>query len=419
VNIEAIAIVAAGFLVYGLLSGKLSRSILTGPMLFAAFGLAVGPAAFGFMSLELDHSVVHTLAEVTLVLVLFSDATNIDLKQLRADHNLPVRMLVVGMPIGIVITTGAALLLLGGLSLWEAALLAAILAPTDAALGQAVVSNPIVPARIRQALNVESGLNDGIALPLVLIFASLASATQAENSTVDWIQFGLLQVTLGPIAGLVVGYVSAHAVKYAYRRQWFAESAEGILVLAIAFLAFTSAELIGGNGFISAFVAGLGFGNTLARKYQFLYEFAESEGLLLILSTFFVFGSAMLPAALSQMSLLYVVLALLSLTVLRMLPVALSLLGSGVRPVTVGFLGWFGPRGLASVLFVLLILEELEMEGGETIFTAVVTTVTLSIVLHGVTAAPAARWYGKKLAGTGTSEEHKAVGMEPFANTNE
>lgn len=413
-NIAAVVIVALAFLLFGLTSRRLSGSFLTGPLLFSAFGLAVGPTGLGVVPLELSHEVLHTLAEITLILVLFSDAANIDLRQLRRDHNLPVRMLVLAMPLNIVLTAIVAMVLFGGLTMWEAALLAAILAPTDAALGQAVVSNASVPIRIRQTLNVESGLNDGFALPLVLIFASLASAMQADAGPGEWVLFGLGQVTLGPLAGVAVGYLGGKAVALAYKSKWMSDQAEGLIALALAFLAFASAELIHGNGFIAAFVAGLVFGNTLAHKCSFLYEFAEAEGLFLILMTFFIFGGVMLPEALGAINPIYLLLAILSLTVLRMLPVWLSLLGTGVQLTTIGFLGWFGPRGLASVLFVLLILEETEIAGRETIFVAVMTTVMLSIVAHGITAGPVSRSYGRWLAERGECQETKQVSKEPF-----
>lgn len=221
---------------------------------------------------------------------------------------------------------------------------------------------------------------------------------------------------LGPLVGLAVGYFGGKAVALADGTKWMSDQAEGLIALALAFLAFALAELMHGNGFMAAFVAGLTLGNTLAHKCKFLYEFAEAEGLFLILMTFFIFGGAMLPEALGQIDLTYVLFALLSLTVLRMVPVWVSLLGTGVKPVTVGFLGWFGPRGLASVLFVLLILEETNIAAQETIFTAVMITVMLSIILHGLSAGPASRWYGQRVSEMGKCEESKLVSAEPFAN---
>jgi NhaP-type Na+/H+ or K+/H+ antiporter len=416
-DITAILAIMLALVAYGLISRKIEGSILTGPILFSALGLIAGPAAFGLIPLQISNEALHLLAEVTLILVLFSDAANIDLVQLRRDHNLPVRMLLIGMPLTIALGAVAALLLFDSLGLWEAALLAAILAPTDAALGQAVVSNRVVPVRIRQALNVESGLNDGIALPFVLIFAAFASAMQAETNAGAWLLFGAKQIVFGPLAGIAVGYVGAKLVALCYRTQWMSESAEGMIALGLAFGAFALAEVFHGNGFIAAFVAGLTFGNTLKHKCQFLYEFAESEGQILILLTFAAFGAAMIPQALGAVTLSHILFGVLALTVLRMLPVHLSLLGTGIQPITSAFLGWFGPRGLASILFVLLILDEAELANESTLFAIVIITVALSVALHGITAGPAARWFGAKSQRMGECEENRPVSDEPFAGS--
>jgi len=415
VNVTAVLSITLALVAFGLISKKIEGSILTGPILFSVFGLLAGPAAFGLIPLQISNDALHLLAEVTLILVLFSDAASIDLAQLRRDHNLPVRMLLIGMPLSILFGAAAALLLFGGLGLWEAALLAAILAPTDAALGQAVVSNRVVPVRIRQALNVESGLNDGIALPFILIFGALASAVHAETDAAEWLIFGTKQIVFGPLAGIAVGYVGAKFVSLCYRTQWMSESAEGMIALGLAFGAFALAETVHGNGFIAAFVAGLTFGNTLQQKCKYLYEFAESEGQILILLTFMAFGAAMVPQAMSGVTMIHIVFALLALTVLRMLPIHLSLIGTGIKPVTSGFLGWFGPRGLASILFVLLILEEAELENESRIFAVVIITVALSVVLHGISAGPAARWYGSLSQQMGECEENRLVSDEPFS----
>jgi len=403
-----------GLVAYGLISRKLKGSILTGPLLFSIFGLIAGPAALGLISMEVSHESLHTLAEVTLILVLFSDAASIDLVQLRRDHNLPVRMLLIGMPLSIVLGTFAAVIMFSGFGIWEAALLAAILAPTDAALGQSVVSNPIVPVRIRQALDVESGLNDGIALPFVLAFAAYAVSLDGVGETGSWLLFAAKQIVFGSLAGVLLGYVGGKLMAWCYRSEWTSENAEGMISLGLAFGAFALAESVHGNGFIAAFVGGLTFGNTLQHKCQFLFEFAESEGKILTLLTFAGFGAFMFPEALHMVTMNHVLFGLLALTVLRMLPIRLSLIGTGIKPVTSGFLGWFGPRGLASILFVLLILEETELENESALFAIVMVTVALSVLLHGMSAGPAARWYGGMTQRMGECEENKPVSAEPF-----
>ena len=407
-------IIALGILAYSFVSERLKDSLLTAPMVFAAFGLAVSGAGLGVAEIDVSHGLIHTLAEVTLVLVLFSDAARIDLRALIRDHNLPLRMLLIGMPIIMVAGTVAALALPLGLDLYHAALLAAVLAPTDAALGQSVVSNPKVPVRIRQALNVESGLNDGIAVPFVLLFAALAAGGAAHGGSFTGIlSDGALQVILGPIAGIAVGCLGGWMTEMAARRNWMSMSFEGPAILAMAALAYTGSEFIGGNGFIAAFVAGLTFGHVIKGHCAFLLEFAESEGQILTLITFLIFGAVMLPELGHGVSWATVLYALLSLTVIRILPVVLSLAGTGVSGATAMFLGWFGPRGLASVLFGLLILEQLDTPGSKTILMVTILTVALSIIAHGVTASPLARAYGRMAKAQGECAENEPVSEMP------
>ncbi|MEM7252937.1 MAG: cation:proton antiporter [Pseudomonadota bacterium] len=408
-----VAILAGSFFLYALLSGRLERTPLTAPLLFATFGL-VGGGVFDWVDINVQHSAIHIIAELTLILILFSDAARINLGDVRADHNLPTRMLVLGLPLAIGAGLLVALLLFPGFSIWEAALLAALLAPTDAALGQAVVSAPAVPNRIRQALNIESGLNDGIALPAVLFFAALASAGASALPERSWVEFALLQLTFGPVVGIILGWIGARLIDTTASNGWATSSFQAISVLSLAILAYVLAEMVGGNGFIATFVAGMVFGNTLRHPCTFLFEFMESEGQLLMLLTFVIFGAALLPESIAHINGPVVIYALLSLTAIRMAPIALSLLGSGVRVPTFLFLGWFGPRGLASILFVLLILEESEIAHRETIFAVTMVTVALSIVLHGLTAAPIAKRYGRRANQMGDCEEIKWVSTMPL-----
>ena len=410
---ESFLVIAAGLVAFAMVSGKLRDAIITPPMIFATFGLVISGAVLGVADIDFDNGVIHTLAELTLVFVLFTDAARIDLKLLRRDHNLPVRLLVGGLPMTIIAGTLVGLLLLPGFTLWQAALLAAILAPTDAALGQAVVSSPLVPARIRQAINVESGLNDGIALPVVLLFASLASAAHDTVDAGFWFRFGAMQIILGPLVGIVVGWLGAKAADWAAGNGWMAAALQGPAALGIALIAFSAAEIIGGNGFISAFIAGLVLGNTVRGQCAALFEFAESEGQLLTLLTFLVFGAVLLPTLGGGVEWQVIVYAVLSLTVIRMVPSALALFGTGVRGPTTLFLGWFGPRGLASILFALLILEEVEIPLRDEILQITILTVALSILAHGITAAPASRWYAGIVRRMGDCEETKPVGEMP------
>jgi NhaP-type Na+/H+ or K+/H+ antiporter len=411
--LNSVIVVAGLFLVYSLISRALENTSITAPMIFTGFGLLISVFWAGLLGDGMEHGAVHTLAEVTLIFVLFSDASRIDVALLRRDHNLPQRMLLIGMPLTILFGTLAALLMFREFYIWEAALLAAILTPTDAALGQAVVSNKLVPVRIRQAINVESGLNDGIALPLVLIFASLASLMAAGESAGFWIGFSFLQLALGPLTGIIIGFVGAKLVDFSVDRNWISGSFEGIGALCVAVIAFTGAEIVHGNGFIAAFIAGLVFGNFLKHQCKFLYEFAESEGQFFTLTTFLIFGGIAIHLIGESFHWTYIVYAALSLTVIRMIPVAFSLIGSGVNGLTTLFLGWFGPRGLASILFGLLIIEKTEIPHREQIISVVVITVLMSILVHGLTAAPASRKYGESIEKIGECEETNPVSEMP------
>jgi len=373
---------------------------------------------FGWVDLDLDNAVIHIIAEITLILVLFTDAARINLKALWEDHDVPVRLLLVGMPLTILAGVLAAKWLLPELLMLEALVLAVILAPTDAALGQAVVSSPLVPNRIRQSLNVESGLNDGIALPLLLFVISFAASSQGHGDT-DWIKFVLLQITLGPIAGIAVGWIGTRAINAAIERKYLTHEFCNIYLLCIAFIAYLGADLIGGNGFIAAFTAGVATGNTLKHVNEELYEFAESEGQLLNLIIFFLFGVTLLPQVWPQITWNIVFYALLSLTVVRVLPVFLSLLGKHLRWETTIFLGWFGPRGLASILFVLLVLEHAELANESLVFNTVIVTVAFSVLLHGLSALPGVKAYDMVLkmclkCGDDISSEQKAVSEMPL-----
>jgi NhaP-type Na+/H+ or K+/H+ antiporter len=414
VDLVSVAIITGGLLLYSLISGRLQGTIVTAPLAFVVFGLVVGTGGLNVANIDVGHSAIHFIAEFTLIVVLFSDAARFDLSRVRRDHNLPVRMLIIGLPLAIAAGALIAIQLFPMLSFWEAALLAALLAPTDAALGQSVVSAKEVPIRIRQSINVESGLNDGIALPAVLLFAALASTQHDAVRAGDWALFGLMQVTLGPLAGLLVGYIGARLLDAAAERGWANTSFQGIAILSLAMLIYVMAELIGGNGFIAAFIGGMVFGNTIRHSCTFLFEFIETEGQLLMLISFLIFGAALLPEAFANSNPTVFLYAVLSLTIIRMVPIAISLLGTGLRLPTQLFLGWFGPRGLASILFVLLILEKSEVPHRDEIFSITIITVALSVLLHGVSAAPFAKLYGRLAARMGECEESQIVAELPL-----
>lgn len=410
----SIAIIAGGLFAYSLISGRLENTVVTPPLVFVVFGFVIGADGLGIAEVDPGHGVIHMIAELTLILVLFADAARIRLGDVRRDHNLPVRMLLIGLPLVVAAGALVAARLFPDLSWWEAALLAALLAPTDAALGQAVVSSRAVPMRIRQAINVESGLNDGITLPAVLFLAAMAGSAGQSSQSGGLVTFALLQITLGPAVGIAAGYLGGRALDRAAGPDRAETPFQGIGILSLAVLTYFLAEIVGGNGFMAAFIGGMVFGNTVRHPCHFLFEFMEAEGRLLMLITFLVFGAALLPegaAHLTPMALLY---AALSLTVIRMIPMIVALAGSGVSLATKLFLGWFGPRGLASILFVLLILEQSVVPHREELLTVVVVTVALSVLLHGITAAPLSAAYGRLTERMGECAEKKPVRALPL-----
>ncbi len=392
-----------------MLARRLSATMLTAPMVFIAFGYALSHGKlFPHSSAE---QLLHIVAEIALILLLFLDAAQIRLSALRERHVWPVRMLTIGLPLSIAMGTFAAWLFLPHWPLFALALLASILAPTDAALGQAVVTNPLVPERSRRALTVESGLNDGMALPAVLLFASLTAEVMQQDGT-DWILFGAKQLILGPLVGLAVGFAGGHILMWAKRRQLTAEAFEGVGAIALAGSAYLGATVLGGNGFISAFAAGLCFGHVVQGQCKFVYEFTESEGLMLTWGAFFLLGLALLPDALSHFTWQTLAIILTSLFVVRPIAIWCSLIGTDASPITRLFFGWFGPRGLATALFALLVVPQIDHELAEPILALAINAVWISALLHGLSAQPGAKWYAARVQAMGDCAE-----MEPVQHT--
>lgn len=382
---------------YAMVAKRASSTFVTAPMVFLGLGFIV--AKTYILPAEQAESMLDLVAEISLIILLFLDAAQSDLGALRKHHTWPLRMLLIGLPLSIGLGFLVAMFLFPEMPLPVIALFAAILAPTDAALGQAVVSNENVPVLERQALTVESGLNDGLALPVILMFASLVVGLDAaESESMNWLVFGLQQVVLGPVAGVAIGWMGARLFLYAESRDWTAPTYEGIAVLALAGSSYLFAGLIGGNGFIAAFVAGLVFGNSVKGHCRFIYEFTESEGQMLIWAAFLFIGLALLPEAIAELSWPVAIYVLLSLFIVRPLAIFISLLGTNTSKLTRLFFGWFGPRGLATALFALLVAEELQHEYAEAVIILAVNAVWMSALLHGLSAAPGANWYGRKVS---------------------
>lgn len=384
--------VLACIVAYSLLTKVISKTILTLPIIFVAIGYFCAPVTHSLGTTEELRASARLVAEITLILILFTDASSVRFSKLKATFTIPLRMLVIGMPATIALGTLVVFYLSPGGGLALSLLTAALLTPTDAALGQTVVSSAQVPQHLSQSINVESGLNDGLVLPFVLLGAILASTNM--NETDGLALMAITQVVLGPIVGMIVGWTAARALDYVQQRDWIVESAQGIVFLATAFVSFIASELVGGNGFIAAFVAGAVFGNTYRHDIHFIKEFMEGAGQLLTMAAFLVFGALMLPDGLAHITWATALVAVAFLTVVRMLPILLSLAGTGLALREKLFLGWFGPRGLASILFTLIMMEEFDFPNEEELLACVSLTVALSILLHGISATPLAKHFG-------------------------
>jgi NhaP-type Na+/H+ or K+/H+ antiporter len=390
-----VALVALALIGVAAVSRRLSGTPVTAAMVFAAFGLLLGPNVLGQIDVASSSSAVRTLAEATLALVLFADASRIDLAHLRRAADVPLRLLGIGLPLTIALGTVAAAVVFGQLSFWEAAVLGVALAPTDAALGQAVVVDPRVPERIRQGLNVESGLNDGICVPLLFVAVAAADVQSDVTGGQHAITILAEELGYGLLAGAVAGALIGLVVVHAGRRDLIVGSWRQVIPAAGAGLAYGSAVGLGGSGFIAAFVAGVAFRSALGRDPDELNQLTEELGGMLDGATFVLFGAILLGPVLADLSGRLILYAALSLTIIRMAPVALAMLGSGARRQTVGFLGWFGPRGLASIVFAVIVVEESNLPHEQLIVQLIYLTVGLSVLAHGLSAAPLAGRYGR------------------------
>ena len=385
---ENLAIIAAFVFVYSSLGAGLERTPFSGALVFSAFGLAFGPLGLGLITLDVGAEGLRTLAEMTLALVLFIDAANANLGVLKEKIRLPRRLLLVGLPLTILLGYLVGVLVFDGLGVFEIALIATMLAPTDAALGKAVVTNESVPTDVRESLNVESGLNDGICVPVLFVFLALATGSAAEDSTTMLaLKLVAEEIGIGLAVGLALTWFGSRLLEFCAARGWVSETWRQLPVVALAVVCFAVAQSVGGSGFIACFAGGMLFGWIAKENRHKLLMAAEGTGDTLALITWVIFGAAVIGQSSGVFSWDAVIYALLSVTVIRMLPVFLVLAGTGLRVDEKLFMGWFGPRGLASIVFGVIVLNE-SLPGGTTITMTAVFTILFSVIGHGLSANP-------------------------------
>jgi len=391
-----LAVLAVFIFCYSLVAGRVERAAASGPIVFVIAGLLMGPLGLGWFDGDVSNTELRVLADLTLALILFIDAANADLAILKRQFRIPSRMLLFGLPGVIFLGTLFAALLFDTLSLFEAAILATVLAATDAALGKAVVTNKAVPTQIREGLNIESGLNDGLCVPVLLLFIALALGSGSEGgSTTLAMTLVAEELGIGLAVGLGLTAVGTWAFRWCRDKGWVTDIWKQVTVVALAIACFSVAQSLHGSGYIAAFTGGLLFGFKARDATHRLVLAAEGTGETLALLTWFVFGAAVIGQSIEYFTWEMLVYALLSLTVIRMLPVYLSLSGTGESTASKLFLGWFGPRGLASIVFAIIVINK-GVTGGKFIAMVVVLTVFLSLVAHGVSANPLARLLGQK-----------------------
>ncbi|MFQ2049883.1 cation:proton antiporter [Aeromonas veronii] len=387
---QNLAVIAAFLLVYSLIAGRFESKLVNGPLLFLLTGWLLGPGGLELLSLSIDSAGIKLLAELTLVIVLFNDAANTNWQVLLANRQLPIRLLLIGLPLTLLCGALFGHWIFPDLPLLEMAILSTILAPTDAALGKAVVSNPAVPAPVREGLNQESGLNDGICVPVLLLLLALIAPTEQHAGTATLaITLMLEEIGIGLLVAFVLTSLTIRLLKISYLNGWQLPLWRQLTMPGLALLCFALAQTLGGSGFIAAFVGGLFIGHRLGEHKHAYMDSCEGYGDLLSVVIWMVFGATLMPILPELLHWQYWLYATASLTLLRMVPVWLSLIGTGLKPELKLFIGWFGPRGLASIVFAVMVLQnEPSLIGQRPIIATVLCTIILSVILHGLTANP-------------------------------
>ncbi len=387
-----LAVVAIIAFIYSVVAGRVERSAITGPIVFVVVGFLIGPFGTGWIQPDLGNADLRLLADLTLALILFIDAAGADLKVLKQHIRLPIRMLLVGLPGVIALGTFCAWLVFDELTLVEAAILATMLAATDAALGKGVVTNKAVPARVREGLNSESGLNDGLCVPVLLLFIAIAEhGGEGISGSILALKLVAREVGIGLVVGLGMTFVGVFLLRTCRARGWITQIWMQIPVVTLAVGCFALAQALHGSGYIAAFTGGILFGVLAKEQTHDLVLAAEGTGELLALTTWLVMGTAVLGQEFDKFNFEVVLYAVLSLTIVRVLPVFAAVTGTGERTDSKFFLAWFGPRGLASIVFAIIVLNT-EVEHRDLIAVIVVCTVFLSVLVHGLTARPLANW---------------------------
>ncbi len=385
---QNLTIIAFLVLIYSLLAGRIEKTWLSGPIIFVVLGVIAGPLGINILNFNIQKETYKTLAELALALVLFTDASKTNLRVLEHNIAIPLRLLLLGLPLTIFLGWVMGYLVFNDFLWIEAALLAVILAPTDAALGKPVVSSQKVQSKIREGLNVESGLNDGVCVPVLFLLVAIFAAQSVDKISLS---FGLVlfarEIGIGLLVGLVVTFICEKLIGLCFKRSWILDSWKPMIIIAMAVCCFSLAQVLNGSGFISCFSGGILYGAINKTHKIDLIKAAEGTGNTLGLIVWIIFGSLVVSEFFHEFTWPIIIYAILSLTLIRILPVFISLIGVDLNLSEKLFTGWFGPRGLASIVFVIMTID-LDLPNLHTLVLTVICTVLLSILLHGFTANP-------------------------------
>ena len=387
-------LVLGGLLVVGaLLAGLARRSFLSLTAVFVVAGFVLGNGGLQVLSFSPRSGFVDELAVLALVVLLFRDGVEVEAELLQKAWHLPLRKLVLAMPLTAILIAGAAKLLTD-LNWTEAFLLGALLSPTDPVLSSSVVTNPRVPRLVRHSLNLESGLNDGLALPAVVAFASALDIASGEFV---WWKFVLQDLGLGLAFGLVMGFLSSVVIPRGDGRR-ARVSPHGKALYALGVAAATYGVTViepAGNGFIAVFVCAITLGLRRPDVTECFAQHSEDLVEVVKLVVFVVFGSLLTFDGLFADGWAAVAIVAFTLLVARPVAVFASLSPSKLDAVTKGFMAWFGPKGVATMAFSLLVLGQ-AIPSGERIFNLAALVVFASIIVHGLTDTPGANWFGRR-----------------------
>jgi NhaP-type Na+/H+ or K+/H+ antiporter len=389
-------------LAYAVVSGLVRRAYVAPALIFVVFGAALGPAGLGLIDVKNAAAESFTvLAQLALTVILFNQASRLNLRTVLGCGRLTVRLLAIGIPVTVALGTLTAVVLLPVLPLWEAVCLAVVVAPTEVALIEAVLEDRRLPERIRNALAAESGFYDGFAL--AALYAALAvAAEQRHPEPARWAWFAFRTEFVSVALGLAIGAIGAAVIVRSCRRGWMSPTWAQLATLALALSCFGAGERLHASGFVTVFAGGLAYamvsshdGETSAPT-----QVSDAIGELLELLVFALFGGFAVIQVWRDVGWRVVVFAVVAVFVVRVIAVLLAMLRAGLPLPSTLFMGWFGPRGIGTLVLGLLVIGKGEITQARLITEAVVVTVTLSLVLHSLTAPLSVRLCAKQLATT-------------------